>query len=69
VLPASYPVSMDGDEAQRPTILLYVRNRALAVAHAVAVPAVSTGQQLGGLVRDALALPGIKTMFDGAVII
>ncbi|WP_158839381.1 toll/interleukin-1 receptor domain-containing protein [Saccharothrix deserti] len=50
-----------------PTITVYVRNRALAVAHAVKVPAATTGRSLKNLVRLALALPDQETKFDGAV--
>ncbi|MGW4115683.1 toll/interleukin-1 receptor domain-containing protein [Actinosynnema sp. NPDC004786] len=53
--------------ATGPTITLYVRNRALAVAHAVDVPAAATGRDLKNAVRLALALPDEETKFDGAL--
>lgn len=67
VLPAPSSSVARSDEADRPTIVVYVRNRALAVAHVVAVPEKSTGQELEKLVRDALALPVTETKFAGAV--
>ncbi|WP_447002760.1 toll/interleukin-1 receptor domain-containing protein [Saccharothrix isguenensis] len=53
--------------ANGPTITVYVRNRALEVAHAVQVPVGTTGRSLKNLVRLALALPEQETKFDGAV--
>ncbi|MGH3971739.1 MAG: toll/interleukin-1 receptor domain-containing protein [Pseudonocardiaceae bacterium] len=46
VLPAPQPPGADNGGIQR-TIVLYVRNRALSVAHTVAVPEESTGQTSG----------------------
>ncbi len=66
VLPAPQSPATDNGEVQR-TIVLYVRNRALSVAHTVVVPEESTGQDLEGLVRDALALPDIEEKFDGMI--
>lgn len=62
VLPAPVRSALAG-----PTITLYVRNQALAVAHEVAVPAVTTGSGLKDAVRRALALPDQETKFGGAV--
>ncbi len=67
VLPAPHAAAPRNDEARAPTIVLYVRNRALSVAHVIVVPENSTGQELEKLVRDALALPDIETRFNGAV--
>ncbi|ONI84895.1 hypothetical protein ALI22I_30985 [Saccharothrix sp. ALI-22-I] len=50
-----------------PMITVYVRNKALAVAHPVEVPAATTGRNLKNAVRLALALPDQETKFDGAV--
>jgi hypothetical protein len=67
VLPAPHPTTTNHGSTRSPTIVLYVRNRALSVAHVVAVPEDSTGQKLENLVRDALALPDIETKFNGTV--
>ncbi len=67
VLPAPILAVTGNSEAQHPNIVLYVRNRALSVAHVIAVPVESTGQDLESLVRAALALPGIEKKFGGAV--
>lgn len=67
VLPAPHSVAPSNDEARAPTIVLYVRNRALSVAHVIVVPEISTGQELKKLVRDALVLPDVETRFNGAV--
>jgi hypothetical protein len=67
VLPAPHSTILSTHSTQRPTLFLYVRNRALSVAHLVAVPEDSTGQHLENLVRDALALPDIETSFKGTV--
>ncbi len=53
--------------AQCPTIVLYVRNRQLSVAHVIVVPAAATGQELESLVRAQLALPDVETSVNGAV--
>lgn len=66
VLPAPHSPVADIGEVQR-TIVIYVRNRALSVAHTIVVPEESTGQDLENLVRDALALPDIEEKFDGAI--
>lgn len=66
VLPAPYAPAAVIGEVQR-TIVLYIRNRALSVAHTVVVPAESTGQDLENSVRDALALPSVEEKFGGAV--
>jgi TIR domain len=66
VLPAPHS-SITHDEARRPIIRLYVRNRALSVAHFIVVPEDSTGQKLDSLVRHALALPDVETKFNGTV--
>lgn len=66
VLPAPRLAAADNGEGQR-TIVLYVRNRALSVAHVIVVPEESTGRDLESLVRDALTLPDIQKKFDGAV--
>lgn len=67
VLPAPFLAATENGDAQRPNIVLYVRNRALSVAHVIAVPAESTGWDLESLVRDTLALPDVEEKFDGAV--
>ncbi|MGH3699752.1 MAG: toll/interleukin-1 receptor domain-containing protein [Pseudonocardiaceae bacterium] len=67
VLPAPDSSIMHNGEAPRPTIRLYVRNRALSVAHLIVVPEDSTGQSLDFLVRRVLALPGSETKFNGTV--
>jgi TIR domain len=66
VLPAPN-TAMYGSDVHRPTIRLYVRNRALSVAHIIDAPADSTGQNLDTLVRSALALPDVETKFNGTV--
>jgi hypothetical protein len=67
VLPAPYSAVPHNDAARTPTIVLYVRNRALSVAHVITVPENVTGQELENVVRHALALPDIETKFNGAV--
>jgi hypothetical protein len=67
VLPAPYStITTNGDNGRR-NIVIKVRNRALSVAHVIAVPEESTGQKLENLVRVALALPDIAEKFGGAV--
>jgi hypothetical protein len=65
VLPTPCPdrVPQDADERLR----LHVRNRQLAVAHVVVVPAEATGKELERLVREQLALPREELNFNGAV--
>jgi hypothetical protein len=63
VLPAPCLV----DTYKRPAIVLYVRNRALSVAHVVVVPADANGSELHVLVRTALALPHEQSSFGGTV--
>ncbi|AHH97325.1 toll/interleukin-1 receptor domain-containing protein [Kutzneria albida] len=63
VLPA--PVGVDLGEG--PTSVLYVRNRALSVAHTVAVPSSATGRELEKAVRTSLALPDQVTELGGKV--
>jgi len=66
VLPA--PCSAFDDAAVRPpTILLYVRNRDLSVAHVLTVSEKSNGAELDSRVRTALALPESVTEFQGQV--
>lgn len=67
VLPAPHPPNSNHRFPDRPTITLYVRNRALSVAHLVTVPSDATSHRLEALVRDALALPDIKTTFNGTI--
>lgn len=67
VLPAPHSAPKNNGEDKRPNVVLYIRNRALSVAHVIAVPAESKGQELESLVRAALALPEIAEKFDGAV--
>jgi hypothetical protein len=67
VLPAPHSPTSNHRFTDGPTITLYVRNRALSVAHAVTVPGNSTGHRLETLVHDALALPDIETKFNGTV--
>jgi hypothetical protein len=67
VLPAPYPPTTDNGGGERRNIVLYVRNRALSVAHVIAVPEKSTGFQLLSLVRVTLALPDVEERFGGAV--
>ncbi|GAA4428896.1 TIR domain-containing protein [Actinokineospora soli] len=50
-----------------PGITLYIRNRALGVAHTVTTPPDTTGQDLHDLVRRALALPTEESRFGGRV--
>jgi hypothetical protein len=63
VLPAPYPPTTDNGGGERRNIVLYVRNRALSVAHVIAVPEKSTGFQLLSLVRVTLALPDVEERF------
>ncbi|SMD27615.1 hypothetical protein SAMN05661093_11225 [Kibdelosporangium aridum] len=63
VLPAPYPQASTG----LPMIVIHVRNRALKVAHVLPVLAGTTGAELLGLVRSALALPQEEKEFDGRV--
>lgn len=67
VLPAPRSAAMDDGEVERPSIVLYVRNRELSVAHAIAVPEETAGGELGTLVRAELALPDIEEKFGGTV--
>ncbi|MGH3972631.1 MAG: toll/interleukin-1 receptor domain-containing protein [Pseudonocardiaceae bacterium] len=67
VLPAPCLAVTRNGEVQGPNIILYVRNRSLSVAHVIAVPKESTGQDLECLVRSALALPDIEERFGGTV--
>ncbi|MDQ2881916.1 MAG: TIR domain-containing protein [Actinomycetota bacterium] len=67
VLPAPCSTGTTNGEGGRRSIVLRVRNRALSVAHVIAVPEESTGQQLERLVRVALALPDVEKKFGGAV--
>lgn len=67
VLPAPRSVVTHNGADRCPTIVLYVRNRTLAVAHVIVVPAESTGRKLESMVRDALKLPDVETKFGGAV--
>lgn len=50
-----------------PDIVLYVHNRALAVYHALAVPAYATGQDLHDRVRAELRLPDEVAEFRGTI--
>ncbi|WP_037269943.1 toll/interleukin-1 receptor domain-containing protein [Kibdelosporangium aridum] len=63
VLPAPYPQASEG----LPMIVIHVRNRALKVAHVLPVLAGTTGAELLGMVRSALALPQEEKAFDGIV--
>lgn len=56
VLPAPCWSAPEGDVDQPPTILLYIRNRVLSVAHVLAVSEDVKGADLDGRVRMALAL-------------
>ncbi len=67
VLPAPCSTATENGEVQPPNIILYVRNRALSVAHVIAVPEESTGKDLECLVRSALALPDVEEKFGGVV--
>lgn len=67
VLPAPGTELAPHGAAQDPTIELYVRNKELSVAHVIAVPENSTGQQLERQVHKDLALPDDETRFNGAV--
>lgn len=67
VLPAPCPAVARDAVGQGPVIELYVRNRALSVAHPMTVPEKSTGQELMDLVRSSLGLPKEVTKFNGAV--
>lgn len=67
VLPAPCSTITENGEDGRRNIVLHVRNRALSVAHVIAVPEESTGRQLESRVRAALALPDITEKFGGAV--
>ncbi|GAA2446579.1 hypothetical protein GCM10010191_74570 [Actinomadura vinacea] len=58
VLPAPFPSHGEG-----PTIAVYVRNRALEVAHVVRVPERTTAQDAFDRVRSQLALPGKAEVF------
>jgi hypothetical protein len=64
VLPAPCPATLE-DTGRN--IVLRVHNRALSVAHVIAVPEKSTGRQLASLVRAALNLPDCVERFGGAV--
>lgn len=67
VLPAPGPELAVHGAAHDPTIELYVRNKQLSVAHVIAVPENSTGQQLERQVHKDLALPHDETKFNGRV--
>lgn len=67
VLPAPCPTTTENGADERQNIVLHVRNRALSVAHVIAVPEESTGRQLASLVCVALALPDVEEKFGGAV--
>jgi hypothetical protein len=67
VLPAPCSKPAKSSDNERRSIVLYIRNRALSVAHLITVPEESTGRELERLVRGALALPDIETKFGGAV--
>lgn len=67
VLPAPYPAATENGEGEPRNIVLRIRNRALSVAHVIAVPEESTGRQLLSLVRVALALPDAEERFGGAI--
>jgi TIR domain len=68
VLPAPCSATAEnGGGERRKNIVLYVRNRALSVAHVIVVPEESTGRQLESLVRATLALPDVEEKFGGAV--
>ncbi len=56
VLPAPHSAAKNDGEGKRPIIVLYIRNRALSVAHVIAVPKESKGQELESLVRKHSAL-------------
>lgn len=62
VVPAPSPATDEG-----PAIVLYVRNRALSVAHTVAVSPNATGHALHERVRVTLALPDRESRFGGQV--
>lgn len=62
VLPAPDPAGRTG----RPTVTVYIRNRALAVSHVLAVPVTATGAQLRAQVRTELALKDEVSDFDGS---
>lgn len=67
VLPAPGLTTAENGADGRHNIVLYVRNRALSVAHVIAAPRDSTGQRLHNLVHSALALPDVETKFGGAI--
>jgi TIR domain len=67
VLPAPCLAAPRNGEMQRRNIILYVRNRALSVAHVIAVPVESTGEDLDFLVHNSLALPDVEEKFGGTV--
>jgi hypothetical protein len=67
VLPAPFVATATNNEDGARDLVLYIRNRALRVAHVVAVPEGSTGCQLESLVRAALALPDVEEKFGGTV--
>jgi hypothetical protein len=62
VLPAPHWAAV-----QRPSIVLYIRNRDLSVEHVLAVPEQSTGEELERQVHTGLALKGSVTQFGGTV--
>lgn len=65
VLPAPYEAATDGDECS--TIILYIRNRDLSVEHVLAVPELSSGEELDSRVREGLELKDSVTAFGGKV--
>ncbi len=67
VLPAPYSATTENGVDGGRNIVLHIRNRALSVAHVIAVPEESTGRQLESLVRAALALPDKEEKFGGTV--
>ena len=67
VLPAPRRMT-SADTPSEPTVVLYIRNRSLSVAHLVVAPANSTGWELENLVRARLDLPECWEEFDGALL-
>lgn len=66
VFPAPFS-PFDNAAVRPPTIVLYVRNCDLSVAHVLAVSEKSNGAELESRVRTALALPELVTEFHGQV--
>ncbi|MGH3855619.1 MAG: toll/interleukin-1 receptor domain-containing protein [Pseudonocardiaceae bacterium] len=67
VLPAPRSIPTESNTDGRRNLVLYVRNRALSVAHVIAAPEELTGLQLECLVCAELALPDIEEKFGGTV--